>query len=154
MSLRASVGFSVEVVDEDGTQQLHVTEVKADSLASAKGRYFIFNVLLRRLVKWKSVTLLCQNVGFFGKRVISCLRVQMPELWTTWSHMTFYQCGFGWLCRISCWLGAAVCFVWDDVEARVNNLCLKKWTKSRICCCHLCSKEVKSFERGVLPLWD
>eukprot|EP00064_Thunnus_orientalis_P001261 superscaffoldBa00000085_g1263 len=30
-------GFSVEVIDEDGTQQLHITEVKAGGLASAKG---------------------------------------------------------------------------------------------------------------------
>uniref|UniRef100_A0A8C4HIS0 T-lymphoma invasion and metastasis-inducing protein 1 n=1 Tax=Dicentrarchus labrax TaxID=13489 RepID=A0A8C4HIS0_DICLA len=30
-------GFSVAVIDEDGTQQLHITEVKAEGLASAKG---------------------------------------------------------------------------------------------------------------------
>ncbi|XP_018546663.1 rho guanine nucleotide exchange factor TIAM1 isoform X1 [Lates calcarifer] len=30
-------GFSVAVIDEDGTQQLHITEVKAGGLASAKG---------------------------------------------------------------------------------------------------------------------
>ncbi|XP_045063885.1 rho guanine nucleotide exchange factor TIAM1 [Coregonus clupeaformis] len=30
-------GFSVAVVDEEGTQQLHITEVKAGGLASAKG---------------------------------------------------------------------------------------------------------------------
>uniref|UniRef100_A0A665UPS8 T-lymphoma invasion and metastasis-inducing protein 1-like n=1 Tax=Echeneis naucrates TaxID=173247 RepID=A0A665UPS8_ECHNA len=30
-------GFSVAVIDEDGTQQLHVTEVKAGGLAAAKG---------------------------------------------------------------------------------------------------------------------
>ncbi|TNM84823.1 hypothetical protein fugu_009001 [Takifugu bimaculatus] len=36
-SCSAGYGFSVEVVDEDGTQQLHITEVKPDSLASAKG---------------------------------------------------------------------------------------------------------------------
>lgn len=30
----------MEVVEEDGTQQLHITEVKPDSLASAKGIYF------------------------------------------------------------------------------------------------------------------
>ncbi|XP_034538996.1 T-lymphoma invasion and metastasis-inducing protein 1 isoform X1 [Notolabrus celidotus] len=30
-------GFSVAVVDEDGMQQLHITEVKAEGLASAKG---------------------------------------------------------------------------------------------------------------------
>uniref|UniRef100_A0A3Q3VYF4 Uncharacterized protein n=1 Tax=Mola mola TaxID=94237 RepID=A0A3Q3VYF4_MOLML len=30
-------GFSVAVIDEDGTQQLHITEVKATGLASAKG---------------------------------------------------------------------------------------------------------------------
>lgn len=32
-----SAGFSVVVVDEDGTQQLHITEVKAEGLAAAKG---------------------------------------------------------------------------------------------------------------------
>lgn len=38
-----SVGFSVAVIDEDGTQQLHVTEVKAEGLASAKGiDFFLF----------------------------------------------------------------------------------------------------------------
>lgn len=37
-----SVGFSVAVIDEDGTQQLHVTEVKAEGLASAKGIDFLF----------------------------------------------------------------------------------------------------------------
>uniref|UniRef100_A0A8D0A739 TIAM Rac1 associated GEF 1 n=1 Tax=Sander lucioperca TaxID=283035 RepID=A0A8D0A739_SANLU len=30
-------GFSVAVIDEDGMQQLHITEVKAEGLASAKG---------------------------------------------------------------------------------------------------------------------
>ncbi|XP_041807857.1 T-lymphoma invasion and metastasis-inducing protein 1-like isoform X1 [Chelmon rostratus] len=30
-------GFSVAVIDEDGTQQLHITEVKEEGLASAKG---------------------------------------------------------------------------------------------------------------------
>uniref|UniRef100_A0A3B4UG40 TIAM Rac1 associated GEF 1 n=1 Tax=Seriola dumerili TaxID=41447 RepID=A0A3B4UG40_SERDU len=30
-------GFSVAVIDEDGTQQLHITEVKAGGLAAAKG---------------------------------------------------------------------------------------------------------------------
>ncbi|KAK5917905.1 hypothetical protein CgunFtcFv8_002715 [Champsocephalus gunnari] len=30
-------GFSVAVLDEEGTQQLHITEVKAEGLASAKG---------------------------------------------------------------------------------------------------------------------
>lgn len=30
-------GFSVAVIDEDGTQQLHITEVKPDGLAAAKG---------------------------------------------------------------------------------------------------------------------
>lgn len=35
-------GFSVAVVDEDGTQQLHVIEVKAEGLASAKGAYISF----------------------------------------------------------------------------------------------------------------
>lgn len=30
-------GFSVAVMDEDGTQQLHITEVKAEGLAAAKG---------------------------------------------------------------------------------------------------------------------
>ncbi|KAF3840761.1 hypothetical protein F7725_006623 [Dissostichus mawsoni] len=30
-------GFSVAVIDEEGTQQLHITEVKAEGLASAKG---------------------------------------------------------------------------------------------------------------------
>ncbi|CAK6969114.1 rho guanine nucleotide exchange factor TIAM1-like [Scomber scombrus] len=30
-------GFSVAVIDEDGTQQLHITEVKAEGLAFAKG---------------------------------------------------------------------------------------------------------------------
>ncbi|XP_074466026.1 rho guanine nucleotide exchange factor TIAM1 isoform X1 [Sebastes fasciatus] len=30
-------GFSVAVIDEDGTQQLHITDVKAEGLASAKG---------------------------------------------------------------------------------------------------------------------
>lgn len=37
-----SIGFSVAVIDEDGTQQLHITEVKAEGLASAKGTFFIF----------------------------------------------------------------------------------------------------------------
>lgn len=32
-----SAGFSVAVIDEDGTQQLHITEVKAEGLAAAKG---------------------------------------------------------------------------------------------------------------------
>lgn len=31
------------VIDEDGTQQLHITEVKAGGLASAKGTYLFFN---------------------------------------------------------------------------------------------------------------
>lgn len=35
-------GFSVAVIDEDGTQQLHVSEVKAEGLASAKGAYISF----------------------------------------------------------------------------------------------------------------
>lgn len=35
--LWASLGFSVEVVDEEGMQQLHITEVKPDGLASTKG---------------------------------------------------------------------------------------------------------------------
>ena len=38
-----SIGFSVAVIDEDGTQQLHITEVKAGGLASAKGMYSFFN---------------------------------------------------------------------------------------------------------------
>lgn len=37
-----SIGFSVAVIDEDGRQQLHITEVKAEGLASAKGTYFFF----------------------------------------------------------------------------------------------------------------
>ena len=37
-----SVGFSVAVIDEDGMQQLHITEVKAEGLASAKGTHFFF----------------------------------------------------------------------------------------------------------------
>ncbi len=37
-----SIGFSVAVIDEDGMQQLHITEVKAEGLASAKGAYFFF----------------------------------------------------------------------------------------------------------------
>ena len=37
-----SVGFSVAVIDEDGIQQLHITEVKAEGLASAKGTHFFF----------------------------------------------------------------------------------------------------------------
>lgn len=32
-----SVGFSVDVMDEDGMRQLHISEVKAGGLASAKG---------------------------------------------------------------------------------------------------------------------
>lgn len=32
-----STGFSVAVIDEEGMQQLHITEVKAEGLASAKG---------------------------------------------------------------------------------------------------------------------
>lgn len=36
------VGFSVVVIDEDGTQQLHITDVKAEGLASAKGAPCIF----------------------------------------------------------------------------------------------------------------
>lgn len=30
------------VIDEDGMQQLHITEVKAEGLASAKGTYLFF----------------------------------------------------------------------------------------------------------------
>lgn len=37
-----SIGFSVAVIDEDGTQQLHITEVKAGGLACAKGTLFFF----------------------------------------------------------------------------------------------------------------
>ncbi len=37
-----SVGFSVAVIDEEGMQQLHITEVKAEGLASSKGTYFFF----------------------------------------------------------------------------------------------------------------
>lgn len=40
--MRVLAGFSVAVIDEDGTQQLHVTEVKAEGLASAKGAYISF----------------------------------------------------------------------------------------------------------------
>lgn len=40
--LSVSIGFSVAVIDEDGTQQLHITDVKAEGLASAKGTYFFF----------------------------------------------------------------------------------------------------------------
>ena len=40
-----SVGFSVAVIDEDGTQQLHITEVKASGLASAKGICFYLYLL-------------------------------------------------------------------------------------------------------------
>ncbi|XP_075887764.1 rho guanine nucleotide exchange factor TIAM1-like isoform X2 [Nelusetta ayraudi] len=36
-SCAVGYGFSVAVIDEDGTQQLHITEVKAEGLASAKG---------------------------------------------------------------------------------------------------------------------
>ncbi|XP_072302051.1 rho guanine nucleotide exchange factor TIAM1 [Eucyclogobius newberryi] len=36
-SCTAGYGFSVAVIDEDGTQQLHITEVKPDGLAAAKG---------------------------------------------------------------------------------------------------------------------
>jgi len=35
-----SIGFSVAVVDEDGEQQLHITDVKAGGLVSAKGTCF------------------------------------------------------------------------------------------------------------------
>lgn len=46
------VGFSVEVIDEDGTQQLHITEVKAGGLASAKGTYvqIIYNLYSKLLL--------------------------------------------------------------------------------------------------------
>lgn len=45
MLLCVSVGFSVAVIDEDGTQQLHITEVKPEGLASAKGTYlYIFDI--------------------------------------------------------------------------------------------------------------
>ncbi|XP_033834219.1 rho guanine nucleotide exchange factor TIAM1 isoform X1 [Periophthalmus magnuspinnatus] len=36
-SCTAGYGFSVAVIDEDGTQQLHITEVKPDGLAASKG---------------------------------------------------------------------------------------------------------------------
>lgn len=39
--VRVPAGFSVAVIDEDGTQQLHITEVKAGGVASAKGTFFI-----------------------------------------------------------------------------------------------------------------
>lgn len=38
LSYILSPGFSVAVIDEDGTQQLHITEVKPDGLAAAKGK--------------------------------------------------------------------------------------------------------------------
>lgn len=37
-----STGFSVAVIDEEGTQQLHITEVKAEGLAAAKGTLSLF----------------------------------------------------------------------------------------------------------------
>lgn len=36
-----SAGFSVAVLEEDGVQQLQVTEVKAGGMASAKGTHFM-----------------------------------------------------------------------------------------------------------------
>ncbi|XP_030009863.1 T-lymphoma invasion and metastasis-inducing protein 1-like isoform X2 [Sphaeramia orbicularis] len=36
-SCTTGYGFSVSVIDEDGTQQLHITELKPDGLASVKG---------------------------------------------------------------------------------------------------------------------
>lgn len=37
----------MDVIDEDGTQQLHITEVKAGGLASAKGTYYVvINIIL------------------------------------------------------------------------------------------------------------
>ncbi|XP_031664690.1 T-lymphoma invasion and metastasis-inducing protein 1 [Oncorhynchus kisutch] len=39
-------GFSIAVVDEEGTQQLHITEVKAGGLASAKGLHVGDEILL------------------------------------------------------------------------------------------------------------
>lgn len=41
----------MEVVDEDGTQQLHITEVKPDSLASDKGIYFEQHAYLQSPLK-------------------------------------------------------------------------------------------------------
>lgn len=40
--ISSSLGFSVAVIDEEGTQQLHITEVKAGGLASAKGTLYTF----------------------------------------------------------------------------------------------------------------
>lgn len=48
----------MEVIEEDGTQQLHITEVKPDSLASAKGINLDYRTYVQNRLKLKSTTVL------------------------------------------------------------------------------------------------
>uniref|UniRef100_H3CX54 TIAM Rac1 associated GEF 1 n=1 Tax=Tetraodon nigroviridis TaxID=99883 RepID=H3CX54_TETNG len=72
-------GFSVEVVEEDGTQQLHITAVKPDSLASAKGLKIGDEILL---LNGKPASALCMDDlrAAFVSSALSLSISTLPEL--------------------------------------------------------------------------
>lgn len=67
------------VIDEDGTQQLHVTEVKAEGLASAKGIDFFFFLTNKHDVysaSWDLVFITIVDSGCSNNRGYVCGYVQ------------------------------------------------------------------------------
>ncbi|CAB1458027.1 unnamed protein product [Pleuronectes platessa] len=78
-SFTIGYGFSVAVIDEDGTQQLHITEVKEGGLASAKGLQAGDEILLLNGKPASALQMDDMRAAFVNQALTLCVST-LPQL--------------------------------------------------------------------------